>query len=109
MSRISFRKKSQRIGIALKALSDYALKAVEGGEGALSEILPCVYVGQMHLDGGNADRLERIEYRNRGVSVRSGVYYDAVKSSVCRLYLIDDRSLVVGLEYLNAEAQVRSS
>ena len=92
--------------VAAEAHAGEALAACLTGVGDLAEILAGVDVAEVHLDGGDADGLERVENGDAGVGVGGGVYDDAVDALICALDGVDYRALVVGLEELAVDAEL---
>ena len=68
------------------------------GVGDLAEVLALRHVGQMHLDRRNGDGLQRVQNGDARVCVGGGIDDDAVVDAVGGLDLVDQRTLVVGLE-----------
>ena len=90
--------KVDRVEIALEAKAHERLDAGQTRVGDLAEVLALRHVGQMHLDCRNGDGLQRVQNGDARVRVGGGIDDDAVVNAVGGLDLVDQRTLVVGLE-----------
>ena len=88
--------------IACKPLAGYGLYRDIGYIGDLSEVLPLIDLGDMHLDSRNAYCLKGIQDRNGCVCICAGVDDNAVDGiKICLLDGIDQITFVIGLVELN--------
>ena len=98
---------ADRAAIALEAEALIGLFAGHSGIGNMAEWFAHIHIGQMHLHGGQAHGLERVENRNGGMRVGRGIDDDAVKYAERSLDPIDEHTLVVRLADLMDYTPVR--
>ena len=87
--------------IAVCAVPDDGLLRGERNIGEMPEFLARVHIRDVYFYGGDRDCLQRVENGDARVRVGSGIDDDAVKLAVCRLDLVHDRALMIGLEALD--------
>ena len=73
--------------------------------GNTPEFLARVGIGNMHLNGRNPNRLDRVQQRDARMCIRTGIDHDAVRASIGGLNRVHQRALVVALETLNRYAE----
>src|SRR6202022_4933779 len=79
-----------------------------GGEGMMSETLAGVNIADVHFDGWNFHRDQRVMQRDRGVGIAAGIDDDA--HSPLRMRLVDEidqLAFAVGLPAIGLEAELR--
>ena len=84
--------------IAVKSVSDYRFNTRLAHVGYLTEILTLGNVGNMDLDRGDRNGLERVKDRYACVSICRRIDDDTVVNVKRFLYFIDDHALVIGLK-----------
>lgn len=70
-----------------------------------TELVPCIDIADMYFHAGNANIVNGIMNGIAVVGISSRIDDYAVKRGACRMQLINDRSLVVGLEDLALQSQ----
>src|SRR5260370_5475468 len=79
-----------------------------GGEGMMPETLASVNVADVHFDGWNFHRDQRVVQRDRGVGIAAGIDDDAHSLAGMRLVdEIDQLALAIGLPAIGLEAELR--
>ena len=79
-----------------------------GGEGVVTEALAGVDIADVHLDGGDRHRLQRVMQCDRGMGIGAGVDDDA--GGIVRMRLMDEVdqfALMVGLSAIGRQSELR--
>src|ERR1700738_3196325 len=78
------------------------------GEGMMTEILAGVNIADMHLDGRNFHRHQRVMQRDRGVRIAAGIDDDPGRLPGMRLVdEIDQLAFAIGLPAIGFQAELR--
>ena len=82
------------------------LPAGHAGIGDLAERFSRGYVAEMNFDGGQGDGFQRVQNGDGRMRIGCGIDDDAVELAERLLNPIDENALVVGLAYIDSEAEL---
>src|SRR3954451_8807379 len=99
-------KAGDREPVAIDAETGKHCKCGLGGEGMMTEILAGVNIADVHLDGGNLHRHQRVMQRDRGVRIAGGIDDDTGRlRGVCLVDEIDQFAFAIGLSAIGFQAE----
>ena len=90
---------SQLIALQAKATDDAETACRD--HRVMAILFTLVYVGDMHLHRGAAQRTDAVEQCNTRVGISTGVEYDAVVVEAYLLHLVDELAFYIALEIVN--------
>ena len=92
---VFFLQVKDRLTVAVQTLAFDGLFAVHASVRDLPEGFSCIYVGDMHLNSRDGNRLQCIQNGDGGVGVGSRINDDSVDLAVGFLNLIYDSTFVI--------------